>query len=144
MAASQSYANHARTVPLFHFVVLPVLLVNILVTAYQLVRAPGMITGWSVLLAVALFLGALFGRVFALAAQNRLIRLEERLRMREVLPAELHGRVGEFTAEQLIALRFASDGELAELAMVVLRDNVQKRDAIKKLVKQWRADDLRV
>jgi hypothetical protein len=143
MAATQSYANHARTVPLFHFVVLPVLLINILVTAYTLVRAPGLITGWGVLLAIALFLGALFGRVFALAAQNRLIRLEERLRMREVLPAELQGRIGEFTAE-LIALRFASDGELAELSTVVLRDNVQKRDAIKKLVKQWRADDLRV
>jgi hypothetical protein len=144
MAATQSYANHARTVPLFHFVVLPVLLINIVVTAYTLVRAPGLITGWGVLLAIALFLGALFGRVFALAAQNRLIRLEERLRMREVLPAELQGRIGEFTAEQLIALRFASDGELAELSTVVLRDNVQKRDAIKKLVKQWRADDLRV
>jgi len=144
MAATQTYANHARTVPLFHFVVLPVLLINILVTAYALVRAPGLFTGWSVLVAVAIFLGALFGRVFALTAQNRLIRLEERLRMREVLPAELRGRVGEFTPEQLIALRFASDGELAELSTVVLRDNVQRRDAIKKLVKQWRADDLRV
>ncbi len=144
MAAPQSYRNHARTVPLFHFVVLPVLLVNVFVTAWLLVRAPGLATGWSVLLAVALFLGALFGRVFALTAQNRLIRLEERLRMREVLPAELRGRVGEFTPDQLIALRFASDGELAELATVVLRDNVQKRDDIKKLVRQWRADELRV
>jgi putative copper export protein len=144
MAATQTYENHTRFVPLFHFVVLPILLVNILMVAYEVVRFPAFPTVWGLLVAIALFLAALFGRVFALAAQNRLIRLEERLRMREVLPAELQGRIGEFTAEQLIALRFASDGELAELSTVVLRDNVQKRDAIKKLVKQWRADDLRV
>ena len=75
-------------------------------------------------MAIALFLAALFGRVFALAAQDRLIRLEERMRLRELLPAELRGRVNDFTAEQLIAMRFASDGEVAELAATVLRDNV--------------------
>ena len=96
---------------------------------------------WGLLMAVALFLGALFARVFALAAQDRVIRLEERLRLRELLPQELKARIPEFTREQLIGLRFASDAELPELAAAVLRDRVQKRDQVKKLVKHWRADD---
>ena len=144
MAAPQSYQNHTRFVPLYHFVVLPILLVNVLAMGYRVVQAPGMTTGWSLLTAIALFLAALFGRVFALAAQDRLIRLEERMRLRELLPAELRGRVNDFTAEQLIAMRFASDGEVAELAATVLRDRVGKRAEIKKMVKQWRPDEQRV
>ena len=101
---------------------------------YQSCGLPGLATGWGLLVAIALFLGALFGRVFALAAQDRVIRLEERLRLRELLPAELRGRVNDFTAAQLIAMRFASDGELAELAAAVLRDNVVQRAAIKKMI----------
>jgi hypothetical protein len=144
MAATQTYENHTRFVPLFHFVVLPILLINILMVAYEVVRFPAFPTVWGLLVAIALFLAALFGRVFALAAQDRVIRLEERLRLREQLPAELRGRVNDFTAEQLIALRFAADGEVGELAATVLRDNVAKRAEIKKMVRQWRADDLRV
>ena len=144
MAAPQSYQNHTRLVPFYHFVALPILLGNVLMMGYQLVRAPGMTTVWGLLMAIALFLAALYGRVFALAAQDRLIRLEERLRLRELLPAELRGRVNDFTGAQLIALRFASDGELADLAATVLRDNVGQRAAIKKMVKQWRADEFRV
>jgi hypothetical protein len=94
-------------------------------------------------MAIALFLGALYGRVFALKVQDRVIRLEERLRLRGLLPDDLQGRVDEFTVDQLIGLRFASDGEVAELAAVVLRDRVEGREAIKKLVKQWRADEAR-
>ena len=144
MAATQTYENHTRFVPLFHFVVLPILLVNVLMVAYAVVRAPGFPTVWGLLVAIALFLAALFGRVFALAAQDRVIRLEERLRLQAQLPAELRGRVSDFTAEQLIALRFAGDSEVGELAAKVLRDNVAKRAEIKKMVRQWRADDLRV
>jgi putative copper export protein len=144
MAATQTYENHTRFVPLFHFVVLPILLVNVLMVAYQVVRFPGFSTVWGLLVAIALFLAALFGRVFALAAQDRVIRLEERLRLQAQLPADLRGRVNDFTAEQLIALRFAGDGEVGELAAKVLRDNVAKRAEIKKMVRQWRADDLRV
>ena len=144
MAAPQTYQNHARLVPLFHFVALPILLVNVLLMGYRVVQAPGMATGWGLLVAIALFLAALFGRVFALAAQDRVIRLEERMRLRELLPADLRGRVNDFTAEQLIALRFASDAEVAELAATVLRDRVAKRAEIKKMVKQWRPDEQRV
>jgi hypothetical protein len=144
MAATQTYQNHTRFVPLFHFVVLPILLINIFVAGYDLVRFPALSTVWGLAVTIAVFLGVLFGRVFALAAQDRVIRLEERLRLRELLPAELRSRVNDFTAEQLIALRFASDGEVVELAGAVLRDRVEKRAAIKKMIRQWRADEQRV
>ncbi len=137
---TQNFQTHRKFVPLFHFVTLPILLVNVLISVYYLVRAPGLPSLWAVAMGVALFFGALFARVFSLAAQDRVIRLEERLRMRELLPAELKGRIPEFSREQIIGLRFAGDGELPELAATVLRDNIQKRDAIKKMVKQWRAD----
>ncbi len=136
----QTYKTHAKLVPLFHYVALPILLVNVLIAAYGLVRAPGLPAIWGLLMGVALFLGALFARVFALAAQDRVIRLEERLRMHDLLPESLRGRIHEFSREQLIGLRFASDAELPELAATVLRDNLQKRDAIKKMVKHWRPD----
>ena len=139
--AAQTYQTHRKFVPLFHYVTVPILLVNMLIAAYYVVRAPGLPSVWALLMGVALFFGALFGRVFALAAQDRVIRLEERMRMRELLPPELKARIGEFSRAQLIALRFASDAELPELAATVLRDDLQKRDDIKKLVKQWRADD---
>ena len=138
---TQTYQTHRKNVPLFHFVTLPVVLGNILLMAYGVVQAPGLASVWALLMGVALFLGALFARVFALAAQDRVIRLEERLRLRELLPQDLKARIPEFSREQLIGLRFASDAELPELAAAVLRDNVQKRDQVKKLVKHWRADD---
>lgn len=141
MATDQSFQTHRKFVPLYHYVALPILTVNVLVAAYYLVRAPGLPSVWALLMGVALFLSALFARIFALAAQDRVIRLEERMRMRELLPEALRSRIHEFSREQIIGLRFASDGELPELAATVLRDNIQKRDAVKKMVKSWRADD---
>ncbi len=144
MADAQNFKNHRKFVPAFHFVLMPVLLLNFLFMAYHVWQNPGMFTAWSALMAFALILVALFGCVFAMTAQDRVIRLEERLRMRELLPADLKARIPEFTKDQLIGLRFASDAELPELAATVLRDNIKNRDAIKKMVKNWRADDLRV
>ena len=144
MAAPQSLQNHTRFVPLFHFVVLPILLVNVFVQGYHVVQAPGLLAVWGLVLAIALFLAALFGRVFALAAQDRVIRLEERLRLRELVSTDLRGRINDLTAEQLIALRFASDAEVGDLAAAVLRDNIVKRAAIKKMIRQWRPDEQRV
>lgn len=137
---AQSYATHRKFVPLFHYVVLPILLVNVGLALYGLVRSPDLPSAWGVAMAFALFLGALFGRVFALGAQDRVIRLEERLRMRELLPADLQPRIADITREQLIGLRFASDGELAVLTARVLKENIQKRDEVKKLVTNWRPD----
>ena len=143
-AVAQTYKNHAKLVPLFHFVLLPIFMLNFLAMAYHLWREPSMFTGWSLVMAFAFIVTGLFARVFALKAQDRVIRLEERLRLRELLPQDLHVRIREFTPEQLIVLRFASDAERPALAATVLRDNVEKRDAVKKLVKDWRADDFRV
>jgi hypothetical protein len=138
--APQSYQTHRKFVPLFHFVALPILLINVGFAITRAAGGPSLDSVWGLAMAIALFLGVLSGRVFALAAQDRVIRLEERLRLRELLPEPLRSRVHEFTRDQLIALRFASDAELPELAATVLRDNLQKRDAIKKMVKSWRAD----
>jgi hypothetical protein len=111
--ATQSYQSHARFVPLYHFVTLPILLVNVLLMGWNVVGGPSLTAAWALLMAIALFLAALFGRVFALKVQDRVIRLEERMRLRDLLPAELKGRVNDFTPEQLIAIRFASDAEVA-------------------------------
>lgn len=142
--STQNYQNHAKFVPMYHYVLTGILVINFLAMAYHAVRDPGLSHLWAVVMAAALIMIALFGRVFALKAQDRVIRLEERLRMRELLPADLKGRIQDFSANQLVALRFASDAELPELAATVLRDNVQTRDAIKKMVKHWRADDHRL
>ena len=143
-ASPQNYKNHVRFVPMFHYVLLPLLLVNFLALAYGLWREPSLSAGWALVVAFALIVTAFAARVFALKAQDRVIRLEERLRMRELLPQDLKARINDFSPEQLIGLRFANDAELPSLAATVLRDNVQQRDAIKKMVKNWRADDLRV
>lgn len=140
---AQTYQNHAKFVPMFHYVALPILLVNVFVTAYQAWQQPSLLAAWSILVAAALLAIAFFARVFALKAQDRVIRLEERLRMRELLPQDL-SQIPYFTTEQLIALRFASDAELPALAATVRRDNIQSRDAIKKMVQHWRADDCRL
>jgi hypothetical protein len=140
----QNLQNHTRLVPLFHMFVLPVLLLNVGWTIYHLVKTGvsfGSVLG--VLLAVALLLLALYARTFAMTVQDRLIRLEMRLRLAEVLPVDLRPRVREFTVGQLVSLRFASDAELPALARKVLDDKLNDRKAIKQLVKDWQGDYLR-
>jgi hypothetical protein len=140
----QTYANHVRFVPLFHYVLVPILALNLLAMVYHLWRDPDLPAVWNLAMAFAFVLTALFARVFALRAQDRVIRLEERLRMRELLPPDLQKRISEFSVEQMVGLRFASDAELPELAAAVLRDNIQNRKTIKKMVKNWRGDYYRV
>ena len=144
MAEPQNYKNHAKNVPLFHYVLLPILFANFLFSLYHLWRDPGGLSGWNVVMAFAFILTALFARVFALKAQDRLIRLEERMRMRELLPPDMQVRINDFTPDQLVALRFAGDAELSALAATVLNGNIQKRAEIKQLITQWRADHCRV
>lgn len=141
---TQNYSNHRRFVPAFHFVVLPILAVNLIYSIYRVFRAFSWENLLLLLVAVALAIVALCARLFALKAQDRVIRLEERLRMNELLPADLRPRIGELTPDQFIALRFASDAELPELARKVLTDKIAGRDTIKKMIKDWRGDYLRV
>jgi hypothetical protein len=142
--APQNFSNHARLVPAFHMVLFPILVVNFIWSIVQLVRGFSFATVMGSLMAAAFIIMFFCMRVFALTAQDRVIRLEMRLRMREVLPADLQARILEFTPSQLIALRFASDAELPELARRVLTENIEDRKAIKQLIKNWNPDHLRV
>lgn len=143
MPNPQSFKNHRRFIPLYHVFVFAALAANAALAGDRLVRAPSGETAIAALTAVALIVLASYARSFALRVQDRVIRLEMRLRMQQVLPAELRGRIPEFTPRQLIAMRFASDAELPELAAAVLRDNLQDGQAIKKMIKTWQADYLR-
>ena len=140
---AQNFKNHMKFVPVFHFFVLPVLLFNVGWAIYRVIHAPSANVVVALIVAIALLLAALYGRMFALAVQDRLIRLEMRLRMEGVLPTELRPRISEFSVNQLVALRFASDAELPELASKVLAANLQDRKTIKQMIRNWQADDLR-
>jgi hypothetical protein len=142
--AEQTFANHTKFFPPFHFFVMPVLLVNLGRSVYWLWKTDLTFAGvFGVLMALALILGFLSARRFALTVQDRLIRLEERLRYARLLPADLQPRIEEFTVAQLVSLRFACDAELPTLARRVLDDKMTERKAIKQLVKTWKPDYLR-
>jgi hypothetical protein len=140
----QNFANHTKRVPAFHFFVLPVLLINVGWSVYRWKTSLFSMDGavW-VLTSVAILVGFLCARLFALTVQDRVIRLEERLRYERLLPQGLQARIGEFELAQLVSLRFASDVELPALARKVLDEKITNRKEIKKLVKIWRPDHLR-
>jgi hypothetical protein len=140
----QNLQNHVRVVPPFHMFVLPVFLLNAGWSIYHVVKdGISFESILGVLMAFAFLTLALFARVFALTVQDRVIRLEMRMRLAEVLPAELRPRIPEFTVAQLVSLRFACDAELPALARKVLADKLENRKAIKQLVKDWQGDNLR-
>jgi hypothetical protein len=140
----QTYKSHARWVPAFHFFVLPVLLINAIISAIRFVGNPSGPMGWSVLVAVALFLGMFLLRGMPLRAQDRIIRLEERARFDRLLPGDLRGRVGELSTAQFIALRFAPDDEVPDLTRRALAGELKTQADIKQAIKNWRPDTLRV
>ena len=140
----QNLQNHTRLVPPFHMFVLPVFMVNIIWTIRTLVKAGiSFESVFGVLMALALFLLAFYARTFALTVQDRVIRLEMRLRLAQVLPTELRPRISEFTSGQLVSMRFACDTELPTIARKVLDDKMNDRKAIKQLIKDWQSDSLR-
>lgn len=140
----QDFSNHTRWVPAFHFVAFPILLVNAGWAIYRLFGDVSFEAGLNVLVAFALLITLFLARVFALKAQDRVIRLEMRLRMRELLPADLQGRINEFTVPQMVGLRFAGDGELPALARKVLDENITGATPIKELITDWQGDYDRV
>jgi len=142
--AEQTFSNHARFYPLFHFVLVPLLAINLVNSLYAWFKLGFSLAGFfQVLLAVALVLGFGAARLMALTVQDRVIRLEERLRYERLLPADLKPRIGDFTMGQMVSLRFASDQELPALARKVLDEKMNQRKAIKQLVKTWKPDYLR-
>ena len=146
--AEQNYANHAKYVPGFHFVTFGILVINLI---WSLVRLFWVLPGvpfpdrlLNVAVAVALGLLAWYLRTFPLKAQDRVIRLEETLRLERLLPADLKPHIGDLRPSQLIALRFASDEELPDLTRAVLAGEVTAPGEIKKRVRSWRADHFRM
>jgi len=140
---TQNFENHAKFVPAFHVVVLGTFTINLGWSLYRVAHAFSAESVLSLLLAVAFILLAFFSRTFALTVQDRVIRLEMRLRMLQILPVELRPRISEFSVNQLVALRFASDAELPALAKKVLDEKLDDRKSIKRLIKDWQADHLR-
>jgi hypothetical protein len=140
----QTLQNHVRFDPLFHGFVLPVFLINVIVTIVHFVREMSFDSGWMIVVAIALLVGAVKTRNYPLKAQDRVIRLEERMRMDSVLPEPLRTRAGILTESQIIALRFAPDDELPALVEKTLAGAFPKQADIKKAVVIWRPDHFRV
>ena len=139
----QSYKNHTRLFPPFHFFVLPVLLLNALNGIRHIVLDPSRHTAWEFIVAAALLMLALTSRIMALTVQDRVIRMEMRQRLAAVLAPDLLSRTNTLTHRQLVALRFASDGELPELCREVLEGRLQTGKDIKARVRDWQSDWLR-
>lgn len=143
MPQPQSFKNHARLFPPFHFFVIPVLFLNFLNSIRHVWLAPSRSTVFALIVAAALLMLGFLSRIMALTVQDRLIRLEMRLRLREVLPSDLQARVGDLSVKQLIALRFACNAELPDLVREVLAGKLATQKEIKQRVKEWQADYLR-
>ena len=140
---AQSFSNHARYDPAFHFFLVPLMGVNIVSALIHLIRHPGLGSFWWLILAMAGLVAVGRTRFYALRVQDRVIRLEERLRLMSVLPEPLRARIGELTDRQLIGLRFASDQELPGLVQRALDEKLALGD-IKKAVTNWRPDYSRI
>jgi len=143
MEQKQTFANHVRYDAPFHFFLLPVFVINVIVVAYYLFRFPGLGGGWLLILSLALAVAAGRIRHYATRVQDRIIRLEERLRLAAVLEEPLRSRARELTDSQLLGLRFASDQELPGLVERALDEKLD-RTQIKKAITDWRPDYLRV
>jgi hypothetical protein len=142
--AEQNASNHAKFFPPFHFFAAPILLANFIWSFFRL-RPQGYsaYSIFSVFVAAALVVTLLVARLMALKVQDRVIRLEERLRYQRLLPSDLQARTDDFTINQIVSLRFASDAELPALARKVLDEKLQDRKAIKQLIRVWKPDYLR-
>jgi hypothetical protein len=139
----QNYANHARLDPPFHFFILPVFALTALAAIVHAVTHPGLHSSAIAVLAIAAAMAVVKMRMYALKVQDRVVRLEQRLRLVSLLQEPLRSRIGELSESQLIGLRFASDAELPQLVGRVLAEKLQLKD-IKKSVKDWQADYWRV
>ena len=140
----QNFRNHAKFVPLFHFFSAPVLIMNFVWSCVRLWKSHWGTEGFlGVVVAAGLLTTLLSARLAALAVQDRVIRLEERLRYARLLPDDLKARIEDFTIGQMVSLRFASNAELPALARKVLNENLQDRKQIKQMVQNWRPDYLR-
>jgi hypothetical protein len=140
----QNFANHVQMVPGYHYVTGAFVLAYLVWSIARLVTAFSADTAYALVGALALFGVYAYTRLFPLKAQDRVIRLEERLRLARLLPADLQPRIEQIAPRHLIALRFASDAELPELARAVLDDPSITPKQVKAKIRSWRADHFRV
>jgi Family of unknown function (DUF6526) len=139
----QNLSNHTRWDPPFHFFILPVFAISLIIILVHLFRRPGLHSAWLVVFAIAVIAAIFKIRLYALKVQDRVIRLEERLRLQTLLDPALRPRIPELTESQLVALRFASDAELPALAARALNEKLGRAE-IKKSIQHWRPDYWRV
>jgi hypothetical protein len=140
----QNYANHKRVDAPYFYGFAPMVLLGAVFAIIGFIRSPGWYGASLLLLHIGVMGVFLRARSYPITVQNRLVRLEMKLRLERILPDDLKPRIGELALGQLIALRFASDAELPELTRRVLDERITKADDIKKLVRDWQADFLRV
>jgi Family of unknown function (DUF6526) len=139
----QSLKNHARFDPAYHFLIFGAFLANVIYACIHLYRHPGVWSGWYLLLSVAVIVPVLKLRQYPLKLQDRIIRLEERLRLQALAPTEWHTQIYRLSEDQLIALRFAGDDEVVGLAKQALEEKLNRKQ-IKERIRSWRADNWRI
>jgi hypothetical protein len=141
--APQNFSHHTRWDPVFHFFILPVFAITLIMTIVHLVRRPGLHSAWLIVVVIAAILAIFKIRMYAMRIQDRVIRLEERLRLATLVDPSLRSQIASLTESQLVALRFASDAELPALAARALNEKLPA-DEIKKSIQTWRPDYWRV
>ncbi|MGA7219064.1 MAG: DUF6526 family protein [Candidatus Sulfotelmatobacter sp.] len=139
----QTFATHTRFDPVFHFFLLPVFFLSFIAAVIHFIAHPHLHSAAFVVLSIAVLIWLLQMRRYAAKLQDRVIRLEERLRLATLLPEPLRSHIAELTEDQLIGLRFASDAELPELTQRALSEKLSRAD-IKKAIRTWRPDYWRV
>ncbi len=144
MPEEQSFQNHVRWYPLVHFIISPLLFLNLFWQIFRLYQEQSLDRAESLMIAVVFLMMSVAARLQALKAQDRVIRLEEKLRYREILPPDLARKAADLRTSQVLALRFASDAELPELLQRTLNGEFKDNKEIKLAVKNWRGDYLRV
>lgn len=143
MSETQSLKNHARLDPTYHVLLLLIYVLNLVFAGYHVYREPGLFSGWYAVLSLLAIVPLVKLRTYPLKVQDRVIRLEERLRLQSLAPQEWHTHLYRLTEDQLIALRFAGDDEVVGLAKQALEQNLDRKQ-IKERIRSWRADDWRV
>lgn len=143
MVEQQSYANHIRYDPGFHFTLFPVAVITEIVLIRLAWKQPSALAWWWVVVGAMACWGILKMRLYSLTVQDRVIRLEEQLRMAKVLPESQHALIPQLTRKQLVALRFASDAELSPLVARCVAEKLDSKQ-IKQAIKEWRGDYHRV
>jgi len=144
MADIQTFANHTRWHPPFHYFLVPVMLINLIWSIVLFVMSPGWNSGRWIVVSLALVVLTFLVRLNSLKVQDRLIRLEEMIRYQQVLSPAVLLQTSALSPDQVVALRFAADDELEELLSRVAAGKFAKTRDIKQAIKNWRADTFRV